>query len=196
MPLMKKFHIKSEIRILGIDDSASLCGKVIIVGTFFRGSTWLDGVIYSKIEYDGMDGTDAIIKMIQSSKHYTQIRIIMLDGITYAGFNPIDIHKIYYETSIPVIVIIRKIPNFKKIKAALKHLRHSNERFEIIKRAGKISSVFTKKNLDPVYIQYVGIHKGDAKHIVKLTSIRSKIPEPLRIAHIIATKINTVKLKI
>jgi len=38
------FHIKREIRILAIDDSALLNKKVMIIGTLFRGGDWMDGV--------------------------------------------------------------------------------------------------------------------------------------------------------
>ena len=182
-----RFHIKPEIRILGIDDSALISDSIMIVGAVFRGGEWLDGVLRSEITRDGMDATDVIIEMVTSTKHYNQIRVIMLDGVTYGGFNPIDIVRIYEETGLPVIVIMRACPDFEKIEAALENLTQPDERLEIIRRAGRITSVVTKDTSNPIYIQCAGIDRDDARRIVQLSSTRSNVPEPIRVAHLIAT---------
>ncbi len=183
------FHIKREIRILGIDDSALISQKVMIVGTVFRGGDWMDGVLRSDITKDGLDATDIICNMITRSKHYGQIRAVMLDGITYAGFNVVDIQKIYRQTGIPVIVVMRSKPDFDKIKSALKYFPDGEERWKIIERAGKIEEVAGKKEKSSIYIQRAGISLESVNKIIRLTSIRSNIPEPLRVAHLIATGI-------
>src|SRR5659263_557045 len=72
--------------------------KVMIIGTFFRGYNHLDGILRSEITRDGMDATDVLVRLIKYSKYYTQIRVIMLDGVTYAGFNPVDITRLFKET--------------------------------------------------------------------------------------------------
>ncbi len=182
-----RFHIKPEIRILGIDDSALISDSIMIIGAVFRGGEWLDGVLRSEITRDGMDGTDVIIEMVTSTKHYNQIRVIMLDGVTYGGFNPIDIVRMYEETGLPVIVIMRACPDFEKIEAALENLTQAKERLEIIRRAGNISRVVTKDASNPIYMQYAGIDRDGARRIVQLSSTRSNVPEPIRVAHLIAT---------
>ena len=183
------FHVKPEIRILGIDDSALLNEKVMIVGTIFRGGEWIDGVLRSEITRDGHDATGVIVTMIKNSRHYGQLRVIMLDGITYGGFNVIDIQELYRETGLPVIVVMRSYPDFEKIKSALQHFSDWEVRWNIIKRAGEIEKLVTARNGTPVYIQKAGIGAKNAEKIIHLTSIRSSIPEPLRVAHLIATGI-------
>ena len=183
------FHIKPEIRILGIDDSALLNERVMIVGTVFRGGDWMDGVLRSDITRDGLDATEVISMMIKNSRHYSQLRIVMLDGITYGGFNVVDIEELYRETGIPVIVVMRAYPDFEKIRAALRHFSDGEVRWDIIKKAGKIEKLVTEKNRTPIYIQKAGIGVKSVEKIVRLTSIRSNIPEPLRVAHLIATGI-------
>ena len=183
------FHIKSEIRILGIDDSALLNKNVMIVGTVFRGGSWIDGVLRSEITKDGLDATDIISNMIKKSKHYGQIRVVMLDGITYGGFNVVDIEKLHRETGIPVIVVMRSYPDFEKIKSALEYFSDGKKRWTIIAKAGKIEKIAGGKGRNPIYIQKAGIGLESVKKIIQLTSIRSNIPEPLRVAHLIATGI-------
>ena len=177
-------HIKPEIRILAIDDSPLINDKVTIIGAFFRGGKQLDGVLCSEIKKDGMDATDAIIRMVMGSKYFSQVRVIMLDGITYAGFNPVDITRVSGETNIPVIVFMRSCPDFESIKLALQHLPESEKRWEIIQRTGRVYKI---EQENPVYIQFSGIDQESAFKIVRITSIHSNIPEPLRVAHLIAT---------
>lgn len=183
------FHVKPEIRILGIDDSALLNEKVMIVGTVFRGGEWIDGVLRSEITRDGLDATGVMVTMIKNSRHYGQLRVIMLDGITYGGFNVIDIEELYRETGLPVIVVMRSYPDFEKIRSALRHFPDGEARWDIIKKAGEIEKLITRRNGTPIYIQKAGIGAKNAEKIIRLTSIRSSIPEPLRVAHLIATGI-------
>jgi hypothetical protein len=185
----RNFHIKDEIRILGIDDSALISDKITIVGAFFRGGKWLDGVLRSEIIKDGLDATESIVSMVNNSKHLPQICAIMLDGVTYGGFNPVDIVDLYEKTNIPVIVLMRNLPDFENIEKALSFLPESELRMEIIRKAGNISSVVTKDNENPVFFQCCGIDSDIAAKIIKITSTRSNIPEPLRVAHLIATGI-------
>ncbi len=180
----KPMYIKPQIRILAIDDSALIKTKVTIIGAFFRGGEQLDGVLRCEITKDGMDATDVIIETIRNSKYYSQIRVVMLDGVTYAGFNPVDIKSLYEKTNIPVIVFMRSCPDFEKIRLALLNLPEAEKRWEIIQRAGRIYKIGQER---PVFIQLSGIDRESAADVVRLTSTHGNIPEPLRVAHLIAT---------
>jgi len=177
-------HIKSQIRILAIDDSPLIHEKVMIIGAFFRGGEQLDGILRGEIIKDGLDTTEVFTRMINDSKFHAQIRVILLDGITYAGFNPVDITSLFKETGVPVISFMRSCPDLEKIKLALSNLPDSEKRWEIIRRAGKIYKI---KQDNPVYIQLCGLDKESAVKIIRMTSTHSNIPEPLRVAHLIAT---------
>ncbi len=190
--LNKKFrNIKKEIRILGVDDSPfppHTTQPVMIIGTIFRAGEWLDGVIRTYIQGDGRDATSKIISMVNCTRHKDQLGVIMLDGVTFGGFNVINIQKIFQATEIPVIVIMRKYPNFERIKKALKHFHDWEERWKDIMDAGEIYEI---KNEENIYIQINGIDLEDAKEIIKLSTTRSAIPEPLRVAHLIAAGVVT-----
>ena len=192
----KKFRIiKQEIRILGIDDAPFLPhtkDKVMLIGTIFRGGTWLDGVLRTYISGDGDDSTEKIIDMVNNTRHKDQIGVIMLDGITFGGFNVVNIKEIFNKTGIPVIIIIRKFPNFEKIKKALMRFEDFEERWNFIQEAG---TVYKIENKEPIYIQIYGIDLKDATEIVHLSTTRSAIPEPIRVAHLIAAGVETGESK-
>jgi len=180
--------VKEEIRVLGFDDSAfekkSKC-LVPVVGVIFRGGKFLDGVLKTEVMVDGLDATEKIIKVINSSRHKEQLKVVMFDGITMAGFNLVDIKEVNEKTSLPVIVINRKMPDLEKVKNALKNFEDFEERWKIVLNAGEIKECRVKNR--KIYFQAVGLKDWDAKEIIRITSTRSLIPEPLRVAHLIAT---------
>ena len=190
----KKFRvIKPEIRVLGVDDGVftpHVKGFAPLIGVVFRGGYWLDGVMSTKVEVDGFDSTAKIGAMVVNSPHYKQLRVIMLDGVTFAGFNVVDIKKLNAETELPVIAVTREKPNFKDIREALRNLPQSEKRWRAILNAGKILEVSTRSKTEKVYMEMSGILEEDAQKIVKLTSTRSSVPEPLRVAHLIASGIS------
>lgn len=190
MKFIKFWEIKSEIRVIGIDDGPfepHKKGKVLLVGAVFRGGHWLDGVLSTYAEVDGNDATERVIEMVNRSRHKGQLRVVMTGGMTFGGFNVIDIEEIFNKTGLPVIAISRKRPDIVKIKKALKHLPDWREKLSILRKAGKIYPVRTRQRETKIFMQVAGIRRSDAEKIVKITSTRSLIPEPLRVAHLIAT---------
>ena len=190
----KRFRvIKPEIRVLGVDDGVftpHVKGFVTVVGVVFRGGYWLDGVMHTKVEVDGFDSTQKIASMIINSPHHKQLRVIMLNGITFAGFNVVNIKELNAETKLPVVAIIREKPNFTEIREVLRNLPEGEERWKAMQSAGEIFEVFTRSKREKVYMQMSGILEEDARKILKLTSTRSNLPEALRVAHLIASGVS------
>ncbi|MDH7595282.1 MAG: DUF99 family protein [Candidatus Bathyarchaeia archaeon] len=198
MPSGKFRAIKPEIRIVGIDDGVFVPhtqGWTDVVGVVFRGGYWLDGVMKTEVAIDGMDATDKIAEMITTSPHYAQLRVVMLNGITFAGFNIVDIKKLSELIRLPIIAITREKPDFDDIHKALMHLPESEKRWSIVKDSQQLIKIKTRRGQEPVYMQIAGISREDAEKIVKESSTRSNIPEPLRVAHIIASGLTKQRLK-
>jgi len=195
----KKFRsIKPEIRVLGVDDGVFIPhnkGYADVVGVVFRGGYWLDGAMRTEVEVDGLDATEKIASMIIASPHYQQLRVIMLNGITFAGFNIVDIKELYNKTKLPVIAVTRDKPDMEEIKKALENLPEKERRWQAILNAGELLTVQTREGEEPVYMQIAGITRSDAEKIVKITSTRSNIPEPLRVAHIVASGLTRFREK-
>jgi endonuclease V-like protein UPF0215 family len=187
--------IKPEIRVLGVDDGAfkpHVKGEVPVVGVVLRGCYMLDGVMHTTIAVDGFDATKKIASMITGSSHCRQLRVVMLDGVTFAGFNIVDVKKLYAATKLPVITVTREKPDFADIRKALQNLPNPEVRWKAILGAGEPVEVTTRSAEAKVYMQAVGVSKEDAQKILRLTSTRSNIPEALRVAHLIASGISRV----
>ena len=187
---VKFYQIKDEIRILGIDDAPFdlyADKTTMLIGTIFRGGNWLDGILKTEVEVDGTNSTERISEIVRKTKH-KDLRVIMLDGLGFAGFNLVDIEQLFEETKLPVIVIVRQMPDFEAIKKAIQKLKHREFYEKCMKKAGEPKKVETKPKKF-IHIQHSGIEFSDASEIVKLSSTRSLIPEPIRVAHLIASGI-------
>ena len=175
---------------LGIDDGVFTPHSdemVDIVGVVYRGGFWLDGFMHTQVAVDGMDATSKLAGMIVKSPHHRQLRVVMLNGVTMAGFNIVDIAELHQITGLPVVAVTRDRPNFQQIKKALQHLPEAEKRWKTIKSAGRMLRVKTHEGEEPIYVHVVGLSEETAKRMLEATSTRSNIPEPLRVAHIIAS---------
>ncbi len=174
---------KKEIRIIAWDDCAFKFTQksVLLVGVVFRGGQFLDGLLSTKVTKDGLDATDKISYSINKSRHYDQLSLVMLDGITFAGFNTVDIKKLKGATKLPVIAIQRDMPYMKKFMLAMRRVKGYDKRQKMVKAAGKIYKY------KEIYYQKNGLTCKECEELLKTTCTRSKIPEPIRVAHLIAS---------
>ncbi len=175
---------------LGIDDGKfipHMKGEAVVIGVVFRGGYWLDGVMHTKIAVDGLDAAESIASMVLESPHYKQLRVIMLNGVTFAGFNVVDIQLLNTLTKLPVIAVTCDKPDLHAIHEALTNLPESEKRWNAVQKAGEIYQLRSRHAGKKIFIEVAGISIADAKKIVLLTSTRSSLPEPLRVAHIIAS---------
>lgn len=177
--------MKQEIRILGIDDGSFSKNdkKVLIVGVVMRGNSSVDGILCSEIDVDGLDSTKKIIDMVNKSKHRGQFKCIMVHGSTLGGFNLVDISKVYKKTKIPVIAVVRREPKLRDVLDALKNLSYEKKRIVTMKNCGDVHPY--KK----LFFQISGLELHEAQEIIDRSIKRGNFPEPVRMAHIIASGI-------
>jgi endonuclease V-like protein UPF0215 family len=181
--------MKQQIRLLGIDDSPfKFTDKYgIIIGVVMRGGEYIEAVLRSQVSIDGNDATHVCIEMTNNSRYKKQLRSVMIDGVALGGFNIVNIEEIYKSTGLPVITITRDYPDFEKIKTALqKNFEDWEQRWKIINK-GELYKVKTSHN--PIFVKCAGITIDEAKEIIKISTIRGVIPEPIRVAHLIASGI-------
>jgi endonuclease V-like protein UPF0215 family len=153
--------------------------RVRVVGAVCA-RTRLDGVISGHVRKDGRDATARLAALIQSSPFDRHIRAVLLDGVTLGGFNVVDIHALSDEIDRPVLAIARRLPRFELIRAALSKLPDNDRRWAAIERAGR------PEPLAGVYVQRAGLTLEAAGQLLAATTLHGKIPEPIRLAHLIA----------
>lgn len=155
---------------------AYLCG-VLTESGFIR------KVRLARIRVDGLDATEKLLCLLED----VEAEAIILGGITFAGFNVVDPHRVFKEIGIPVIVYSGTRPDNEKMLAALKgHFVDWRERWEIIEGLGPIYEVTTLPREPPVYFEVVGGSPEWAEEVLCCSAVVSRIPEPVRVAGLIA----------
>lgn len=169
--------------VIGFDDAPfgrDHRGDVTLVGTVCS-RTRLDGVLSSRCRRDGKNSTDRMARMLTESPFHAHVQAVLLQGIAVAGFNVVDIHRLARILAIPVIAIARRQPNFGAIHLALQRTGPGWERkWRLIRAAGDMEPV------RGVFIQRAGLSLAQARHVLAVTTLHGKLPEPLRLAHLIA----------
>jgi endonuclease V-like protein UPF0215 family len=169
--------------VVGFDDAPferSHRGDVPIVGAVYSGSR-LEGVLSGKVRRDGINATAALIDLVGGSRFYPQLQAILLQGIAFAGFNVVDIHKLREKLGRPVLVVCRRRPNLDKIRdALLHHVPGGRRKWRLIEKAGPMEL------LAGVYVQRAGLSPVAAETLIGDFARHGRLPEPLRTAHLIA----------
>lgn len=183
--------MKKKCRFIGFNEAVFDKGRVLengarnktlLVGTVYRGGDLLEGIVSTQIEIDGDDATEKIIQLVKQSKFGSQLKCILLGSIAMAGLNLVDLPRVYQETQIPVMAVIRRKPVIGKVQELLKKLKMEHK-IPIVDRAGPFLEDYG------IYFQLCGLSRDDAIQILDITMIEADYPEPLRISKMIANGI-------
>src|SRR5258705_6690756 len=160
-------------------------GDVRVVGAVFSG-TRLDGIVSGLIRRDGANATRRLAELVTGSKFAPQVQLVMLQGIALGGFNVVDIHGLHRLLSIPVLVIARRTPRMEAIKEALlTRVPGGRRKWAIIEKAGPMEPA------EGVFVQRAGLSLDAAREIIRRFAVYGNVPEPFRVADLIAGAIAT-----
>jgi len=174
--------------VVGFDDAPfqrDHRGDVGLVGAVFSG-TRLDGVLCGHVRRDGANSTDRMIDLVKDSKFRGHVRAVLLQGIAVAGFNVVDLRALARNLSVPVLVVARHQPDLAGIRRAIGRTgKGAARKWRLIERAGPMEP------LRGVWIQRQGLSPDRAGELMAATTLHGKLPEPLRVAHLIAGAMTT-----
>jgi endonuclease V-like protein UPF0215 family len=174
--------------VIGFDDAPFVradLSDVALVGTVCSG-TRLDIVVRGYVRRDGTDATDTMIRLVRE-RSLVHVRAVLLQGITVAGFNVVDVHALNAELGMPVLVVVRRRPRMELFLNAMQALPGFELRRALVEAAGE------PEPLRGVWVQRVGLTRAEAERLLERTTVHGNIPEPLRLAHIIAGGMTTGK---
>lgn len=174
--------MKPGSRILGIDDAAFEFEdeQTFLTGVVYRGTEFIEDIETVPIKVDGNDSTEKVIELYEKCNNPGQIKAVILDGVSFAGFNIVEIEEVNSQIGKPVIVSTANKPDRKDFRQTMERTGNYDERFE---RLGEPEEVELKDG--SAYIQYSGTDFSKASEIVRDSVIHGQTPEPVRVAHMI-----------
>ena len=182
--------MKRDVRYLGIDDSPFTFDDVVVrvVGVVTRGASYVEGVLSGQVTIDGDEATTSLADLVGQSRFRPMLRAIFLNGVTMGGFNIVDLDELHRVTGIPVVSVVRDEPDYDKSSAALrKHFSDAEARIMLLSRQrptpvqnGDFKVWCVARGIDPV----------ELPRLLARATVRGAIPEPVRLAHVIASGIS------
>ncbi|MFP4561280.1 MAG: DUF99 family protein [Thiohalorhabdus sp.] len=155
-------------------------GPVGVVGAVFARER-LDGVVSGHVQRDGTDATAVLIRLVATSRFFPQLRIVFLQGVTLAGFNVVDPVLLHQALGLPVLVVARREPDRERIRRALlERVPAGARKWAVLERLGPMEP------LGGVHVQRAGLTRTQAEAALRQWARHGKLPEPLRVAHLIA----------
>jgi endonuclease V-like protein UPF0215 family len=172
--------------VIGFDDAPfapSHRGDVLLVGAVYAGAR-LEGILSGRVRRDGVNSTRVISSLVARSRFASHLRAVLLQGVTVAGFNVVDLQQLHRLLDLPIIAVTRQRPDLASIRnALLSKVPGGARKWRIIEKLGPMEAA------GGVYIQRAGIEFESARALVGTLALNSRIPEPLRTAHLIAAGI-------
>lgn len=168
---------------IGFDDAPfhkDQTEPVPLVGAVFAGERF-DGLVIDEITRDGDDVTDTIIRSVRHGRFAEHVRLVMLQGVTFAGFNVVDARRLHEELDTPVLIVARHQPDMGAIHDALRtHI------LDGVRKWSRIASLGPMEPMRGVWVQRVGLSAERAEATLAQFCRHSRMPEPLRVAHLVA----------
>lgn len=174
---------KPGLRALGIAESYSGRERSTLAGVVMRKDLLIDGVAFARVTVGGSDATDAVIRLVASLAR-RDINLILISGCVIAWYNIIDPAAVQEATGLPVIVA-----TYEESEGLEEEIRH-----HFPGDAGRLAAYRRLGDRTPIplhtgytlLIRPYGISHGDAAKVCNDFTHEGRVPEPLRVARLIA----------
>ncbi|MBO3800125.1 MAG: DUF99 family protein [Candidatus Brockarchaeota archaeon] len=179
---------KKAIRALGVAESfRENSANALLAGVVMRSDFLIDGFSFAKTTIAGNDATDSVISLYKSLKR-EDVNLIMLSGVIISMYNIVDVNKVFEETGKPVLAVTYR-PS-KGIEEAIKKRFPVDweRRIEAYRRLGPRKELKLKTGFK-VFFRNVGMDDFDSKNILNKFTVFGRIPEPIRVARLLARSI-------
>lgn len=160
--------------------------KSVLSGVVMRRDFLIDGFVFDYTTIGGDDATETILRMIEKLKR-PDISYVMLSGIIISMYNIIDLQRIHESTKLPIMGITYK--DSKGIEDAIKsHFKNYLPKLEQYKkiREGEKICLWTSY---AVFVRRLGCSYVDVKKLLDTLTLQGSVPEPLRVAQLLANSI-------
>ncbi len=176
----------SRPHVLGVDDAPfdkRRPGPVPIVAVAMEGHDVIESVALAEFPVDGEGATEYLATWIGGLRARPMLQAVILGGITIAGLGVVDVTALSERLALPVLVVTRHNPAGSDLADALRAagLPH---RLAVLERTPRAYGIGTG-----LYLAHAGAPRVEAERLALATLGKARLPEPLRVAHLIGQAI-------
>jgi uncharacterized protein len=170
--------------VLGIDDAPfekRQRDPVPIVAVMMEGCDLVESVAVASFPVDGAEAARFLASWVGGLRLRSSLRAVALGGITIAGLGVVDVEELAERLRTPVLVATRRRPSDAELCRALRSAGLA-DRIALVERAPRAARVG-----EGLYLAHAGIARAEAFEIARATLGKARLPEPLRLAHLIGS---------
>jgi endonuclease V-like protein UPF0215 family len=158
-------------------------GPVPIIGVAMEGHDVIESVALGEFPVDGDGATDYLASWIAGLRARPMLQAVILGGITIAGLGIIDVTALAERLGLAVLVVTRHNPARSELADALK-AAGLTERLTLLERIPRAYGAG-----EGLYLAHAGAARVEAERLLTATLGKARLPEPLRVAHLIGQAI-------
>jgi endonuclease V-like protein UPF0215 family len=169
--------------VLGIDDgpfAKRQVEPVPIVGVSMEGADLVEGVAVTSFPVDGAGATEFLARFVLGLRARAGLHAVVLGGITIAGLGIVDLSALAAALRRPVLAVGRRSSERSELARALRAAGYP-DRLDLVRRAPPSFRVD-----DGLWVSAAGAEPEAAARLVRATLRKARVPEPLRLAHLLA----------
>jgi endonuclease V-like protein UPF0215 family len=148
-----------------------------------EGADRIESVAMGQFPVDGEGVTDYLAGWIGGLRTRPALQGMILGGITVAGLAVVDVVGLAERLGLPVLVVTRRNPVGSDLAEALRSAG-LDHRIAILQRVPRSFGVG-----EGLYLAHAGTSRSEAERLVLSCLAKSRLPEPLRVAHLIGQTI-------
>jgi uncharacterized protein len=168
--------------VLGVDDAPfdkRQSGPVPIIAVTMEGSDLIESIAIGEFPVDGVGATEYLADFIAGLRTRAMLQAVVLGGVTLAGLGIVDVSALADRLRLPVLVVTRHNPAGSDLADALR-AAGLPDRLSVLERIPRAFGV-----AEGLYLAHAGATRVEAERLVRATLGKSRLPEPLRVAHLI-----------
>ncbi len=135
------------------------------------------------------DTITKIIGQIVGEEYFTtkEIKLVLIYNSVLAGMGILNLESLKKIWKVPIIIISEKKPDNQKILAVIENLAQSEEYKQVLEQN---PDNWIHMENTRLFMLTLGINEKDAVQLITKFQISGDLPEPLRVADIIAKAIH------
>jgi uncharacterized protein len=174
--------------VLGIDDGPvekhASGATTPIVGVMMEGADLFEAVAVTRFSVDGEDATGFLADWIGSLRFRPSLQGVVFGGITIAGLGVVDVRALSERLELPVMTVNRRPPIDPPLLAALRSAGFPQ-------RIATVEAAPPARFATGLYVSAAGAQPERIDALLTAAIGKSGLPEPLRIAHLVARALAT-----
>jgi uncharacterized protein len=156
---------------------------VPIIGVAMEGHDVIESVALGEFPVDGEGATDYIAPWISGLRARPMLQAVIFGGITIAGLGIIDVAALAERLGLAVLVVTRHNPARSELADALT-AAGLTDRLSLLERIPRAYGVG-----EGLHLAHAGVSRVEAERLLTATLGKARLPEPLRVAHLIGQAI-------